>query len=234
MGVSYIVAIDLSGIVFDSLFGDGVVNESAAVFVFGQVSKAPCPLIVGSDNLAVNLLTVCQQVDSDGCRTFAILVVFVIPGLNAFYSNQLGSVGVGYSNGKTLGIDICLITLGNIQLRHGVDVILTFGSGNQIIFSAIPDVGPSVVIAQHNGIANVAVAFLQLNGEGIGADAVLIVIVFPNFSDADIGTGEFRGNTGNGELVLFAIHVQISPAVGGIVSTLLKIFKLRIDGNVVS
>ena len=131
----------------------------------------------------------------------------------------LGSIGSGSG-----------VTSGGVHFLNAVVVIAAIG----LLDQAGPGIAPTVSLIQFNSFItfNSLAVLGQLNGDGLGTDAVLVVSVVPGLGDGDGGTGQSAGNTGHGECQLGAVRQsQVSLLVGGIELTFLKTNSLIIDLN---
>ena len=127
----------------------------------------------------------------------------------------------------------------NGSFNHRIYMEIALRLLNQVVGLAVPGVGPAVVCVQNNGVADVTHGFIghnlnQLNGNRATTLAVLIIVVVPNLGDRDIGTGQDTGNTGNGEGILLAVHIQVGGFVGGEGLAFHEVLALNIQGNAVS
>ena len=121
----FCIAGDFRGIAINSVFCDGVL-DLLAVLVFFQSGEFPCAL--GNSN-RIDLLTIGQQVDGDGLRTDAILIVGIFPHLGTADSQVGKAVGQGACSG------ICRATVVSTMCKPGPLAGLTelnfrFGNGH--------------------------------------------------------------------------------------------------------
>ena len=202
VGVGYIVAVHLRSITINIFLGDGVFDLSAVISVLGQIVKAPFPLVVCINGHFFDFGTVSQQVNGDGCRTFAILVVIVDPGLGAYYLNNFGSMGVGNDvTSSCIAGDFGFITF-NTDFRysvfdfHACFELIQIGEGT----------GPVVIRAQSQSLAGSFVVCQQLDGDRVGADAVLVIAIVPGLGN---GNGSLFGCVG--------IHNIVAVVSGGVI-----------------
>ena len=80
MGIGDFKAIDGRSITIHSSFGHGV-NQLSTILVLGQAGEFVLPLTCFVQGNGINNLAACQQVDGDGSRALAVLVVVIVPNL---------------------------------------------------------------------------------------------------------------------------------------------------------
>ena len=150
MRVGDIEAVHFRSVVLHSVFRDGV-YDLPSVPIFRQVRKAPFPVILLRDGRRLHLGTVRFQTDRDALRTYAVLVVVVLPGLASFHRSHLRrmdirdrkallrasfhcagigarTVRAGHDRGRILlhGIDDLFATLHFIQVCKGSGPVIAF------------------------------------------------------------------------------------------------------------
>ena len=233
MGVGDGQAVDLGGVAGDSILGDGVDNGLAVGAVQIQAVELVLPAVLSGQLSGGDLHAVAPQVDGDGAGTGAVLVIGIVPDLGDLNGGLVNLVGVGQRDLGVLEGGGGGVVLAGIQLYNGVDMDLALGLVDQIIGLAVPGVAPVVVLIQNNRCADGTVALHELDSDGGGTDAVLVVLVVPDLGDGDISALQGGLDTGNGEGVLLALDVQIGLLVGGIVLPLHEALKLGIEGDTV-
>ena len=223
MGIGHIVAVHHSFVAFNGILGDGVADFHA-VCELGHIMKAPCPVILGGDDLGGNFLAVGQQIDGDGLGTDAVLVPAVGPGLAAADIHRVLFIGIGnsHSNGGlhgNHGIATVGIADGQLEAFHlSAGGTLHNGIGSRC---QTGDEGGAHSRACHNihgnGLDDLVVAVLDIEGEGlvIGEGQA-----FHALDDVQLGIGGAAGAEHHVNTALVAGAVLITGANIGIIPVL--------------
>ena len=171
-----------SGVATHLFLGDGV-DDLFAAGILVEVGEAPLPAIFRRHGLAVNLLSVGQQIDGDILRALAILVVIVVPGLAARnFSDLLRHMGIGHNEAIFHGTGDVGIIVRNTQLCNRVcDRFAVFILG-QIGEAALP----VVLRVQRERLVGRLIVGHQFHSHARRALAVLIPGVLPLLADADL------------------------------------------------
>ena len=152
------------------------VDDLLTVCILVQIVEGAGPGGAGDDHGLAGVLAVCQQAEGDLVGTDAVLVVVVVPDLLDGNGGLLDFVLVG--DGQA--VDGGGVALGNLGLLHGVDD----GLAVLVDLEALEGVGP-VGSGQLCGGDHSAVG-QQVDGDGAGTDAVLVVLVIPLLGDGDV------------------------------------------------
>ncbi len=223
MGVGDVVAIHSGGIALHRSLFHGV-DDLCAVVEFGQISKAPGPVLGCGDGLGGNHIAISQKVDGDGGGTNAILVVVVIPGLAAGKAH----------NGRSMGVDhIIAIEAGSIALNSlfhdfvvdQIAVVISLGQSAEVIL-------PLVSSGNRFGIDDLTVC-QQADSNALRAQAVLVIAVVPDLLTGDADSLQVDGVIAVGghvkvQTVITAVPVTVAVFSGG-----LDAGKAIIDGNII-
>ena len=193
---------DGAGVAGDNLLFEGV-DDLAAFVILGQILEDPVPVAVGGGG-AVLLRThaVRDEVNRQARRTHTVVVVVVVPGLMTQHVDGLVLVGVGHIvAGDSGGV------ARDGLLFDGVDMLLAIGVLGQVGKAPGPAVLPG------DGLAGVLLTVLhQLDDDGFGAQAVVVVIVRPGLLAGDlhglilVGIDQIHAAAGGG--VLFHRHLM--------------------------
>ena len=196
MGVGYVVVLHIGVIAADRVFGNGI-GDLFAVFVLGKTLKGPGPAIGGGNGLGSHRYTVGQKVDGDAIGTDSILVIVVHPGLLAGNLHRFRDMGVGYVVAIHNGSIIC-----DSFFRDGiVDYIAVFVLGE---IAKVP--GPAIGGGNGLGSHRFTVG-QQVDGDALGAFAVLVTIVRPGLLAGNLHR---FGGMGVGYVVV--LHVGVIAA----------------------
>ena len=195
-----------------------VVNGHA-IGILGKIGPGVGPAVGGGQGyLQTGVIAVNQQMHNDGIGTDAVTVVIVIPNLGHGHLGSLGNMGVG--NGQAIdGGGVAL----HGSLGNRVNDLIT----TVILGQASQRIGPAGGSGQLHGGHQSAVA-VDIDGNGLGTDAVLVICVIPDLVDGDlgligrvgVGQGEAGGSvTGDGHRVAsrrvhFPHGVDHSDAIG--------------------
>ena len=199
------VAGDGSLVAVHLILGNGV-GDSVAVLVHRQIGEAELPfgISVHSSHLAFNRFAIGQQADGHALLADAVLVVSVVPHLDAFHLGGGDVVGVGddVAGGSVAGDDRQLIAV-HLLLSHGVDhghALRTFLIDRKLFEGS----APVVVSTQRGGRVRLAVS-QQLHGDALRTQAVAVAVVIPHLGHAHAGLA--------GGVAVFHVVVRHSRAV---------------------
>ena len=183
IAVGHIVAIVGGSISLNSILGDGV-DDLYTLFELGHILKGPGPAVGFGDSLGGDLCAIGQQVDGDGSRALAVLVFSIIPGLAAGDGDHSGDVGVG--DGVILNIGLVAV--------HGIlsDGILDFNAAISEFRQVLEGMGPAILCGDLDSFLNDAVG-QQVDSDGAGAEAVLVVSVAPLLGHGEVDFGRNMG-----------------------------------------
>ena len=93
VAVGHIIVIYHCRIIRNRILGNGIGNLSS-VLVLRKVCKAPAPVVICTDCFFIYFFTIGKQINFDRLRTFAILIICIIPGLAAGYFCCLWNMAV--------------------------------------------------------------------------------------------------------------------------------------------
>ena len=175
VGVGHVVPVHLGGVAGDGFLLDGV-DMLLTVGVLGQVIEGPGPAILLGNGLAGVLLAVLHQVDGDGIRTQAVVVVVVVPGLFAFHINGLILMGIG---------EVHAAALGGVALHGDLMHVVVDLLAAEILGHVVE--GPGPAIRSGDGLAgHLSAVSQQDDHDALRTQAVVIVIVVPGFLTGQI------------------------------------------------
>ena len=209
----------------NGFFGNGV-GDLLAGAVLGQASEAPGPLIRGGHILGIHLSAVSQQVDGDALRTLAVLVVIITPGLRAADHNGLRLVGINHVIAINTGFVVLHFILSN-GINDFRTLILELGQALELP-------GPVLAHGGHSLAVNLDTVSQQVDGNALGALAVLVVIIIPGLAAGNInGRGRMAVGDGvalrsaAGHFIGIAFHTNglghgVSDGLAGVVNVQLR------------
>ena len=232
VGVGYNVAVHSCPVSRNGNLFHGV-NYFPAVFVFGKPGELARPAHPGGKRHLGDHVTVGKKHDCDALRTDAVPVAAVVPDLRDLNVNAFDLVDIG--NAEPVLAVGGNIACGDIQLLDGVFVNNAFGFFDDVLKGVLPaglsadGNGCANLFGDHDAVLHVGVA--ELKSDAVGAEVVAVIPVFPDLFNGNVGSGPEAGNSGNGESVLSAIHVQIGGLVGGIEFSLNKTRVLNVELN---
>ena len=183
-GVHHIISGVSSSIVSHSIFAYGV-DDLLAVSQLVQAGKVPFPVFGSGNGLAVDLGAVCHQVNGNGCRTLAVPVIVIDPGLAAGNVDSLRSVAVG--NDETAVFRTAYnagIAFRRSNFFNGVDDLLAAAEFIDLSEGALPSVG---IIESQQRLSGISPVSKETDLDACGTPAVAVVVVLPAL---------FNGNTG--------------------------------------
>ena len=174
MCVDYVVAVD-SGLITVYLFLTDGVGDLGTLFESGKAFKCPLPAVACGNILCTLYAFIVGYGDGDGVGTLAVVIVIVVPCLFAGNGNLFRLVGVcdnvtcGHIAGNFGSVTV------NGSFLYG---ILDLGAA-VILEKSLKGVRPAVCFRESKGIARLCAVGKKLNGNAVGAFAVVIVGVVP-------------------------------------------------------
>ena len=178
IAVGDIVAGDLSCVICNCILSYRVYNFFSSL-IFRQFFEAvgPVSIFVCGYGLAVLLLAVCKKSYSDALRTFAILIVRIVPGLGALHLSCLGCVSVG----DVKSVYTCFITF-HCFLGYGVGNFLAICIFRQVF----KGVGPVSCFVCFYSLACYDLSVCKkVDDNALWTLAILIVCVIPGLGYGD-------------------------------------------------
>ena len=186
IAVGDIVAGDLCCVICNCILGYRVYNFFSSL-IFRQVFEAvgPVSIFVCCYGLAVFLLAICKKSYSDALRTFAILIVCIVPGLGAFHLSCLGCVSVC----DVKSVYTCFVAF-HCFLGYGVGDFLTICIFRQVF----EGVGPVSRFVCFYSLACCDLSVCKkVDNNALWTLAILIVCIVPGLG---YGDGSFFWSVG--------------------------------------
>ena len=195
VGVGDVVVVVGGAVVVNLFFLDGI-GHLFSVAVYRQILETPVPgIAAAAHRLGIHQFAICQQVDGDGIRAFAVLVVGVVPGLGPADAGGLQRVGDGEPI-RLIAADLKIIP-GHRSLLDGVfdlGAVFVFG---QVCKFTLPVVG----FVQRQGVYGRFAVVQGYGDPGIRPVVVRVVrVALPHLFHRDfnglrrvgVGDGDFR------------------------------------------
>ena len=179
------------------------VDDLLTVSVLGQIGEGVCPLVAGTSqgsSLALDGHAVSQQLHSNLFRTDTVLVVAINPLLGHGDLRFLGLMGVG--DGQRV------LAVRSGVADHLADLLHRVGDlglgASHVLGQVGEGVGPLVAGAGQGGnpVSHSHAVRVELHGDLLGADAVLVVAVDPLLGHLDLGGFHLGLGVGEGEQVV--------------------------------
>ena len=195
-------AVVSNGIILNLILGHAI-DDFLTAGALINVLKLIAPAIVSRyHSRLAGILTICQQMHGNAGGALAILVVVVLPGLDAAHADLLRRVSVG----DVIVVDRSRVAFHRI-FSDGVLDLLTRCVLGQIL-EAVAPVGRSI----HGHRILLGTISIQPHGDAIGTDAILVVGIDPG-----LGAGDVDGLRSMGVLDDEA-SLRIAGDLGGVVS----------------
>ena len=171
-------------VAFNSDFLNGI-DDLGAGGELVKIGERAGPVVADAEDQGLaGIAAVGQQLDGNVAGTDAVLIVVVLPGLADGDGSLLGSVSVGHVEAAVLGgiaVNDCFGD-GVVDQVATVFVLGQVGEGP----------GPTICCGDGDGVDDLA-ALEQVDGDGVGTSAILIVIVVPGLvAGNDDGCGRVR------------------------------------------
>ena len=93
ISVCHIIIIYRCRIIRNSVLSN-CVDDFCSILILWKVYKAPAPVVICADCFFIYFFTIGKQIDCDRSRTFAVLIIIIIPGLASGYFCCLRGIAV--------------------------------------------------------------------------------------------------------------------------------------------
>ena len=182
---------DFGFIMFHRFFFNGVNNNLTLLLFLGQLMPGIGPLIALVQRDALDLLSVCQQVNRYRLGPVTILIVCVIPDLGDSQFSFFAGMTVCH---VILEVSCFILVFGNTGcivchriLCHGVNNFYSV----LFLLQAGEGITPAVAFIQFGCFAGVHAVSQQLDDHFIRPVAILVFIVFPDLVYLNLGLFSF-------------------------------------------
>ena len=183
--VDEVISIHLGCITFNCILSYGV-NDFLAICKFRQIGEAVSPVAkcICFYSLVLNLFAICKKIDDNAFRTFAILIVCVLPGLgSAKGRNRCGmSIGQG-CNGSVCAVIGQFVSIWKIFLCPGVLDCFSVSLLRKTGYS----LGPVVGCSQSRCCSCFFAICKKGYGDAIRTDSILVICISPQLGNGCTG-----------------------------------------------
>ena len=183
VAVDHIIAIYLYRIIRDRILGNGVGNL-CSILILRKVCEAPAPVVICADCFFIYFFTIGKQIDCDRFRTFAVLIICIIPGLASGYFCCLWNMTV-----RECITRCCISGAGHLILcAVENDLAVSFSDFFYGILDCIscgffiqfrPCMAPVILGVQHNRFSLFFSVRIELYLYTIRTFAILIICITP-------------------------------------------------------
>ena len=187
MGVGYIKAAHFTGVVLYVVLRDGIV-DLLSVVVLRKVLKRPLPVILFRDSRRFHFCAVRLQTNRDALRTYAVLVIIILPGLAAFYGQYFRCMNVRDREslpGTSFhceGVSACSVLSGDdfiLLFLYGIDDLLPV----LLLIQIREGTRPAVLLCQNQTLSGLLSIREQKHDNRRRADTILIICILPDLHD---------------------------------------------------